>query len=140
MNKAGKYNNKSEKTWKTTHYVDEKDVFWYNDSVKNLWRDKAMLKKKFDLTAHEESIIGKFEARLEKNGIRISRRVSRYLLEISREELKERAREREDWDLIGQLYNPAPGSRAESMLSSHMRTLYEETNGIIPDEEKEMYL
>lgn len=99
-----------------------------------------MLKKKFDLTEHEELIVRNFECRLEKNSIRISRVVSRYILEISREELLERARERGEWELIGQLYNPVPASRAAELLSLHMRTLYEETNGKIPEDKEALYL
>ena len=99
-----------------------------------------MLKRKFDLTENEERIVSNLEKRLEKNNIRISRRVSRYILEISREELLERARERQDWNLIGQLYNPEPDTKAEALLISHMRTVYEETEGNIPDEKDAMYL
>ena len=99
-----------------------------------------MLKRKFDLTENEERIVSNLEKRLENNNIRISRRDSRYILEISREELLERARERQDWNLIGQLYNPEPDTKAEALLISHMRTVYEETEGNIPNKKDDMYL
>lgn len=95
-----------------------------------------MKKKNFELTEHEERIIGLFENKVVQNGGRIPRKVSRRIFEEAREELLDRARERRDWGLISQLYNPEPGTRAETLLKLHTRTLYEETNGKLQDFEE----